>query len=303
MWDYMASPIGSSDGHEIGRGGSSQVILARDPVTGKAIAVKCFSGSNSRRTDFIREVESLAQLNHPCVLRIVRWSWPDGSRYGEIHTEFAEGGSLEAVLTRFAKRPRTCRYMTDFGILICDIVLGMRFIHLRHIIHRDMKPSNILISGNGRALIGDFGSSRADSDYATSTGESGTVYYAAPELFDEGADWTPKVDVWSFGLILYEMMTGAPVFPISLPPFDVIRKMRRQDRPMIPDECGDYMEDLIRRCWSDDPSSRPSFDEILQEFRDLRFAILPAVDCRQLRDAVDGVLRWECDADVPQSRK
>jgi serine/threonine protein kinase len=160
-----------------------------------------------------------------------------------------------------------------------------------------------LISQNGRALIGDFGSSRFDSDYATSTGESGTVHYAAPELFDELADLTPKVDVWSFGLILYEMMSGQAVFPSSLPPFDVIRTIRRKERPSIPEECGDYMEGLIRRCWSDDPSSRPSFDEILQEFRDLRFAILPHADCRQLRDAVDGVLRWECDADVPQSRR
>jgi serine/threonine protein kinase len=181
----------------------------------------------------------------------------------------------------------------------------MRFVHFRQIIHRDLKASNIFIRRDGRAVIGDFGSSRFKSDDGTltmtETGPSSTVHYAAPELFKEDGELTTKVDVWGFGLLLYEIFGGSPVFPISFSPFDVIRHMRRQYRPIIPVECGEYMGGLIERCWSDDPSSRPSFEAILGEFRDCEFDILPNVDCEDLRCAVEGVLRWEYEAGVSHS--
>jgi serine/threonine protein kinase len=162
--------------------------------------------------------------------------------------------------------------------------------------HCDMKPSNILIRGNGRALIGDFGSGQFKSDDATLTGVAATVHYAAPEMFVEDGELTAKVDVWAFGLILFEILTGSPVFPISLSPFDVIRKLQNQNRPFIPIRCGEYMDGLIRRCWSDDASSRPTFDEILREFQACGFAIVPGADREEIRAAVERVLSWEFKA-------
>jgi serine/threonine protein kinase len=297
MSDYMVHPIGSSEGREIGRGGSSQVKLVRDSDTGKLRAVKCFSGLNLDKGAFIQEVESLAQLNHPCVLRIVHWALPKAPRCAEIHTEYAERGSLEAVLQERRANPANAfMTWTRLGIAICDIVLGMRFVHAQQIIHRDLKPSNIFIRGDGRALIGDFGSSRFNNDDGTVTANSGTVHYAAPELFEPNAKLTPKVDVWGFGLILYEIVSGRVVFPLSLSPFDVIRKIRSRYRPNIPIERGEYMKGLIARCWSHDPSSRPSFDEILGEFQTRQFNILNEADSDALRDAVNEVLGWECQA-------
>jgi serine/threonine-protein kinase len=102
----------------------------------------------------------------------------------------------------------------------------MRFVHLNKIIHRDLKPSNILLRSNGRALIGDFGSSRFENDDGTLTGCSGTVHYAAPELFEESGFVSRKADVFGFGLILSEIVSGFAVFPRSLEPFEAIRKMR-----------------------------------------------------------------------------
>jgi serine/threonine protein kinase len=302
MSDYVSKPIRSSQGSEIGRGGSSQVKLVRDPDTGRLTAVKFFSGPNLDRRNFIQEVQSLATLNHPCILRIINWAPPSDDRCCEIHPDYAERGSLATGLKR--RRARTDNGFwttTKSGIAICDMVLGMKYVHSRGIIHRDMKPSNIFVRDDGRALIGDFGSSRFQDDDGTLTGVCGTVHYAAPELFDADAELTPKVDVWGFGLTLYEIVSGFAVFPISLSPFDVIRKMRRGYRPVIPVECGGYMEGLIRRCWSDDPSSRPSFSEILAEFRDRQFAILPGIACEEIRRAVDDVLRWEYDARVWRS--
>jgi serine/threonine protein kinase len=302
MSGYLGCPIGLSHADQIGTGATSQVHLVRDPDTGKLIAVKYFSGGNLDKGGFIQEVESLAALNHPCVLKIIRWALPNDRQPGQIHTEYVEQGSLCDVLRRKrSERDGGFWTPTKIGIVICDIVIGMRFVHFRGIIHRDLKPSNILIRGSGRALIGDFGSSRFKDDDGTITGATGTVHYAAPELFDETAFLTPKVDVWGFGLILYEIVSGFPVFPTSLSPFDVIRQMQSHHRPDISSECGEYMRGMIQRCWSDDPASRPSFEAILREFRARRFAILPAVDGEEIFSAVDGVLRWELDARVSPS--
>jgi hypothetical protein len=296
---YLVSPTGLPQGREIGRGVSCHVKLVRDPDTGRLIVIKYFSGSNLDKGNFIQELESLTKLNHPCVLRIIRCVFPKAPRCAELHTEYAERGSLSDVLNVRRATARTENQFwtaTRMGIVVCDIVLGMRFVHFREIIHRDLKPSNIFIRENGRALIGDFGSSRFTNDDGTLTGESGTVHYAAPELFQEHAELTGKVDVWGFGMILYEIVSGFPVFATSLSPFDVIRQIRCHYRPIIPMECGGYMEGLIGRCWSDDPSLRPSFEEILREFQDREFAILPGVDCAAIRGAVEGVLTWESDA-------
>jgi TPR repeat protein len=297
--DYLVPPIGPCENREIGRGGSSEVKVVRSPDTGKMIAVKYFSGPNMDTMRFSREVEALAKLYHPCVLQIINWAFPEGLQCGEIHTEIAERGSLENLLKeRKTESGKRFWSPTRIAIAICDMVLGMRFVHWNGIVHRDLKPSNILLRANGRALIGDFGSIRFESDDGTPTGESGTVHYAAPELFQESAALSGKVDVFAFGLILYEIVSGFPVFPRSLQPFEVIRKIRRGYRPAISDECGDYMAGLIRRCWSDDPSSRPSFDEILADFQAHDFKILRDVQWEEIRDAVDRVLRWEFDARV-----
>jgi hypothetical protein len=157
-----------------------------------------------------------------------------------------------------------------------------------------------LIRRNGRALTGDFGSSRFNNDELTLTGQSTTLYYAGPSLFDEDAELAPNIDVWGLGLILYEIAAGSAVFPISLSPFGVIRQMRRQYRLAIPRECGDYMTDLICRCWSDALSSRSSFGAIVREFQACEFAILPGVDCNEIRSVIDDVLQWEFNACVWQ---
>jgi serine/threonine protein kinase len=276
-------------------GASSHVNLAVDPETGKLIAVKYVSATKLDKESFMRQVEALSKLNHPCVLQIIRWAFPVGSQSGEIHTEYAEQRSLNDVLKR-RRMDHGRRFWTTtrLGIVICDIVLGMRFVHSQQIIHRDLKPSNILIHCNCRAVVGDFGSSRFMFDDATWTGESGTVHYAAPESFQDDVNLTAKVDVWSFGLILYEIVVGCPVFPLFLPPFEVIRSIRNRYRPQIPSiECGEYMKGLIQRCWADDPDSRPSFDEVLAEFQLRQFSILPLAKSDELRGAVDAVLQWE----------
>jgi serine/threonine protein kinase len=293
--DYYLDSLNLEKLKQIGAGGSGKVVLFDDPETGKRLAVKSFPAQNFDRKAFIQEVEALATLNHPCVLRIVGWRFPRKGKVAQIHTELASTGSLEVVLDRVKSDPGSDFWTpTTIAIIICDIVLGMRYVHSRGIVHRDLKPSNILIRDECRALIGDFGSSRFDRDEGTQTSQSiGTLHYAAPEMMEESGDWARPVDVFAFGLILFEILVGKPVFAKSLYPLEVVRKLRSGKLPEIPDKCGQLMHNLISRCWSKEPSSRPSFDDILREFQASRFEILPGADSAKIEEIVSGVLTWE----------
>jgi serine/threonine-protein kinase TNNI3K len=298
MADYLGNPRGLKPGVVLGRGGSARVTIELDQETGKYMAVKSFWPDRFKRHIFVKEAEILVKLNHPCVLRIVRWCFPKGSSGAQIHTEFAAKGSLDDVLTRLKCQPHaTFCDATRIGIILCDLVLGMRYVYSRGIIHRDLKPSNVLITEDWRARVGDFGSSRFADDDATLTGATGSVHYAAPELFeDTTTECLPQVDVWSFGLIVFEVLVGRPVFASSESPFQVIRRHRNGEMPAIPARCGEFMQKLIPRCWSKDPSLRPAFDEILREFRAVNFGIIPNAQASLISEAVSGVLAWESEA-------
>jgi serine/threonine protein kinase len=281
-------------GIPIDHGGSSSVTLVTDPKTGKKIALKTIASEQFDMTSFLLEVQALSTLNHPGVLRIVGWFLPTISSPAQIHTEFAVHGSLAKVIKgQNDKDVVNFWNPTGKAILICGIILGMRYIHSKGIIHRDLKPSNILINDCGESLISDFGIARETSNDHTLTPDAGTVHYSAPELFDGDAVCTPKVDVYSFGLILYEILTGSAVFSSSLSPFEVIRKHRSQEYPPVPDLCGSFMQKLIPSCWSHDPKKRPSFSEIFKICQSVNFCIVSGADRSLVIKYVNAILDWE----------
>jgi serine/threonine protein kinase len=175
----------------------------------------------------------------------------------------------------------------------------MRYIHSRGIIHRDLKPSNILINGKEYVWISDFGASRSETEERRSEKGTGTVRYAAPEQFEEGSDCTTKCDVFVFGLVLYEILVGKPVFPGSESHLNVIERIRRGTLPVPPDGYGDVMQTLIGRCWKRNPQDRPSFGEILEMFAVADFQILPKADPVKIRGFVTKVVAWESGSATP----
>jgi serine/threonine protein kinase len=296
--DLHTSSIGDPGDRVIGIGGSSKVTLIQDSTTGKWLAVKHIS-CLSHKTAFIREAEILARLNHPCVLRIVGWASPDSSHDAQIHTEYATNGSLDLVLDKVRKDClRRFWNPTGIGIIICGIVLGMRYIHCSGVIHRDLKPANILFDEKGYPMISDFGACRLQTEDATPTPESGTIYYSAPELYKEDYIPTPKCDVFSFGLILYEVLVRSPVFSPSEQPLPVLRRLRARDFPAVPAHCGRFMQALIPRCWKG-PQDRPSFFEIFSLFRSHRFEIVPNANAGEIEAFCDAILEWERRAGIP----
>jgi abelson tyrosine-protein kinase 1/abelson tyrosine-protein kinase 2 len=301
--DYLERSPTTRGGHPIAFGGSSAVSSEKDAETGETVAVKRFNSGGFNEPQFLREVETLAQLNHPCVLRIRGWKPPIGRNPAEIRTEIAQNGSLKDILEKVRCGTRFPFWNpTGKAVLICGIALGMRFVHSKGIIHGDLKPSNILLNARGEAVISDFGSSRFESNDYTLTQGDGTVNYAAPELFDEGVTHTRQVDVYAFGLLMYEILTGTAAFPLSDFPFANMKRILNGQMPSVPDECGSLMQELIRRCWSMDPEQRPRVDEIVRDFRSAQFRIVPGADAVRVRMYVGDIETWEAkDAALARS--
>jgi serine/threonine protein kinase len=143
------------------------------------------------------------------------------------------------------------------------------------ITHRDLKPNNILLDGEHRTRIADFGSSRF-SGVGTQTRNVGTPLYSAPEQYE--TEYDEKVDVYSFGLLFYEILLGKPVFDPLLTMAQLYRKVVCGERPVIPETTVSFVKSLIECCWSVNPVSRPSFDEILMELKSSHFRICDDVD-------------------------
>jgi hypothetical protein len=283
IMSYRVEPIESIGSQVIGEGSHGKVTLEHDPRDPrKHIAVKQLVNPHYRK-EFIREIQHLFKLRHPCIIAVYGWS-PGHSHTFQIQLEYAQNGALSNYLTR-----QGSAYRMSFGDptrkaqLICDIVLGMRYVHQRKIVHRDLKPANIFLDANWRAFIGDFSLSRSITAEGPPTPEAGTPYYAAPEQMIPGRQYTGKVDVFAFGLMLYEILGNVPVFPAG-----------RSDRlPNIPDAFGPVMQNLIHLCWSLNPRDRPSFADIFREFERCGFAIVQGADATQISQAVSAVIQQE----------
>jgi hypothetical protein len=285
----------------IGCGGFSTVFLCNHRNGTGQFVIKRFEGSGFNPSQLMREVQTLVTLNHPCIVRIRNFFLPSKSEPAEIHMEYASNGSLDRIfnLVRQGAKPSFWT-PTGIGIIICGIVLGMRFMHAHDYIHQDLKPSNILLDGNGRTLIADFGTSRCKAVDHTPTHDTGTPHYAAPELFEEDSR-TEKVDVFSFGLIVFEILVGYAVFAKGLMPAEIIRSHKKGERPIIPNTVEPVMKTLIERCWSPNPSNRPSFNDILQSIDSNDFRIIPEADSTTIGLYVRGVRDWEQMRDFKNS--
>jgi TPR repeat protein len=276
----------------LGHGSSSTVVLVKDPNCMRTFAIKHFH-ANVYQTEFIKEFEILVKLNHPCILQIYGFVPPSATDQAELHMEWASNGSLAQVM-KLVHGPRRPFFWnpTGISIIICGIVFGMRFMHSRGFIHQDLKPSNILLDDKGRVLIGDFGASRSESVDVTPIG-AGTVKYAAPEMFEENSDLTRKVDVYSFGLIMYELLVGYGVFSDDEPPFAIIRKKRSGYIPSMRREIFFGMRCLIETCLQLNPEDRPSFEDILAKFDANDFELVGGADGETVSEYVMGIRDWE----------
>jgi serine/threonine protein kinase len=266
---------------ELGRGGFGVVKLMRHRETSKLIAVKLFNpGWEFTVEQLFMEVAVLCSLNHPRVLRVVGWQFPnEEDMEARIATEYMSNGSLEDVLSLVREQ----KWWTHdhISILIIDIIDGLRYIHSQNIIHRDVKPANILIDREYGGRIADFGISRFEGR-SQSMMAIGTPMYMAPETL-EGEIPTKKVDVFAFGLILYEILVGESVFPSGANSFKIATIHFQGIRLAIPEWIDGIVPMTIEACLSRDPEKRPTFEDIYGLLEGIEFGFYKDISSEVIR--------------------
>ncbi|XP_050234702.1 serine/threonine/tyrosine-protein kinase HT1-like [Mercurialis annua] len=241
------------------------------PVAVKIITPPDKSSSSRIQTQYYREVGFLSRLHHPNVVKLVGGCKNRSDYY--IVTEYLPEGSLRVFLNKY--KSNGCQSLSFRKLLgfALDIARGMEYIHSQGVIHRDLKPENVLIDQDLHAKIADFGSSCLEADCNKSSSSArveiaGTYRWMAPEVIEQKGGGT-KADVYSFGLILWQLVTGRTPFE-DLEGFQVLFAVVNKDlRPVIPEDCCPALRDLIERCWSKKPCKRPEFRLIVQVLQEL----------------------------------
>ena len=200
---------------EIGRGGMATVYRGYQASLNRHVAVKVLAGQLAKdetfRQRFVREAKAIAQLSHPNVVPIYDFGEEPSLEAIYIVTEFVEGGSLKDRLGQPLDVSTAVR-------IAADIANALDYAHSQGVIHRDVKPGNILLAKDGRALLSDFGIARMVQETRfTQTGLSvGTPTYMSPEQA-KGQEVSSQSDIYSLGIVLYEMLTGRVPFEADTP--------------------------------------------------------------------------------------
>ncbi|XP_060947140.1 mitogen-activated protein kinase kinase kinase 7 isoform X2 [Limanda limanda] len=241
----------------VGRGAFGVVCKAK--WKGKDVAIKTIE-SESERKAFIVELRQLSRVNHPNIVKL----------YGSCNNpvclvmEYAEGGSLYNVLHGAEPLPY---YTASHAMSWCfQCSQGVAYLHgmkPKALIHRDLKPPNLLLVLGGTVLkICDFGTACDIQTHMTNN--KGSAAWMAPEVF-EGNNYSEKCDVFSWGIILWEVITRRKPFDeIGGPAFRIMWAVHNGTRPPLITNLPKHIESLMTRCWSKDPSQRPSMEEIVK---------------------------------------
>ncbi len=203
----------------LGKGGMGQVYRARDPRLGRDVAIKVLSATLSEAPGYLerfrREARAIAQLNHPNIVSIYDYGEQGSTTY--LVMPLIQGGTLRDVLAQRGMLP-----LNEAVALLEQIGGALHYAHERGLIHRDVKPANILVGPDGRALLSDFGIVRVvqgedTGSTLTHTGAFvGSPEYAAPEMV-LGQAIDRRVDVYALGMMLFQMLTGRTAFSAGTP--------------------------------------------------------------------------------------
>ena len=239
----------------LGRGGMGEVYGADDLKLGQRVALKFLpmdrAKNTSWRDQFHAEVRMARQVSHPNVCRVYDVGESDGRLF--LSMEFVDGEDLASLLRRIGRLP------DDKAVEIAQqLCAGLAAAHRSGVLHRDLKPTNVMIDGKGRARITDFGLAIATSEADRQTGPAGTPGYLAPELFD-GAAPSIQSDLYTLGLVLYELFTGKKAFDASS--LAEFHRKQTETNPTPPSSVvknfDPVIERAILRCVDRDPAQRP----------------------------------------------
>ncbi|RWR85705.1 PB1 domain-containing protein/Pkinase_Tyr domain-containing protein [Cinnamomum micranthum f. kanehirae] len=238
----------------------------------KRIKKSCFTGRSSEQErltiEFWREAEILSRLHHPNVVAFygVVQDGP-GATLATV-TEFMVNGSLRHVLLRKDKYLDRRKRL----IIAMDAAFGMEYLHSKNIVHFDLKCDNLLVNLKDPmrpiCKVGDFGLSKIKRNTLVTGGVRGTLPWMAPELLNGSSNKvSEKVDVFSFGIVMWEILTGEEPYANMHYGAIIGGIVSNTLRPPVPSSCDPEWRRLMEQCWAPDPTARPSFTEIASRLR------------------------------------
>jgi serine/threonine protein kinase len=247
--------------NELGAGGMGRVYRARDRETNEILALKVllpeFAADPAMAERFKNELRLARRITHKNVCRIYDFNRTDSFAY--ITMEYVDGETLRALLTRDG--PLAPARVVEIATQICT---GLGEAHAQGVVHRDLKPENVMITTSGQVKLMDFGIARSLDSTTTSHTMIGTPGYMAPEQA-QGHPVTARTDIYAFGMIMYECLTGRPAFTGPTPIAVALKQM--QERPTPPralrPDIPPVLEVGVMRCLEKDPARRfPSADAL-----------------------------------------
>lgn len=276
---------------KIGEGAFGEVSLCQCPTFGR-VAVKWIKSSKMERwASFWREAELMSRLNHPNVLRFYGLVTKGDCVVG-IMTEFAGGGSLATFLRRGDREHRT--RLGDVGApaflplhrrahLALHATNGIAYLHSQRVVHFDVKPDNLLVDGDwsspdGPTLkVADFGLSvvKANTFCSDVHDLRGTLPYMAPEMITDHRHVTEAADVWSLGVVLWELLTQQQPFADVAPAVLLGALGSGTARLPIPEWCEPEWRAVMEACWIEDPALRPTCRQLTMQLQRIRDNALP----------------------------
>lgn len=253
-------------GERVGVGGSAEVF--RGSWNGTEVAIKRLRFGfaeldDTAQKDFKTECRMMSELRHPNILQFLGIClYPDIC----VVTELMKASLYDVLHEPSIDLPWKVRIS-----IAVQASKGMNYLHChqpRPIIHRDLKSPNLLVGDHFLTKVCDFGLSRVQDNLSKSMTTVGTTCWMAPELLKNDHRYSEKVDVYSMGIVLWEIATRLDPY-IGITPIQVITKLLTEDiRPdlkSIPEECPRELEELMCLCWATNPSDRPSFGEIITQ--------------------------------------
>ena len=240
---------------KLGMGGMANVYLAEDEVLGRRVAIKILNDRHAGDDQFVerfrREAKNAASLSHPNIVSIYDRGEAEGTYY--IAMEYLDGRSLKELIV--ARGPAPIHLAVDYAR---QILAALRFAHRHGIVHRDIKPHNVLVDGEGRLKVTDFGIARAGASQMTEAGSIiGTAQYLSPEQA-KGASVDQTSDLYSVGVVLYELLTGVVPFSGDTPVEIAMKHLSTVPEPPS-SKRADIPRDLdmvVMRALAKDPSER-----------------------------------------------
>ncbi|KAF5445652.1 hypothetical protein F2P56_034690 [Juglans regia] len=252
--------------------------LYRGTYNGEDVAIKILERPENdpekaqlMEQQFQQEVMMLATLKHVNIVRFI-----GGCRKPMVWcivTEYAKGGSVRQFLMKRHNRAVPLKLAVKQAL---DVARGMAYVHGLGLIHRDLKSDNLLINADKSIKIADFGVARIEVQTEGMTPETGTYRWMAPEMIQH-RPYTQKVDVYSFGIVLWELITGLLPFQNMTAVQAAFAVVNKGVRPVIPNDCLPILSEIMTRCWDGNPDVRPPFTEVVRMLENAEIEIMTTV--------------------------